>query len=159
MTVSFLRTGNPPASVRIAFWLWAVAIATSIIELAIRFLVDPRGVVEAVSNSGAELSIRCTAYVLLAVLATLMLRGSNVARHLLALIFGCLGTFSLVVEPLGWIADGGNAATFLANADGPLWMMILSRSVHVVSVLSGVFFGFRRDADAYFRPESLASTP
>ncbi len=108
---------------------------------------------EAVSNSGAELSIRCTAYVLLAVLASLMFRGSNVARHLLALIFGCLGTFSLVAEPVGWIGDGGSAAAFLANADGPLWIMILSRSLHVVSVLGGVFFGYRNDANAYFWPE------
>jgi hypothetical protein len=156
VTASSLRASSPPTSVRIGFWLWAVAIATAIIEFAVRFLVDPRGVVEAVSNSGAELSIRCTAYVLLAILATLMLCGSNVARHLLALIFGCLGTFSLVAEPLYWIADGGNVAAFLANADGPLCIMILSRSVHVVSVLSGVFFGYRRDANAYFRRASLA---
>lgn len=155
MRVPSVITRVPPTSVRIAFKLWMAAIATAVVELAVRFVVDPRGVAEAVSHSGAELSVRCTAYVLLVVLASMMLRGSNIARHFLTLVFGCLGTFSLAAEPIGWMADGGVAATFLANADGPLWIMILSRVAHVVSVLSSVFFGYRSDANAYFRLEPV----
>jgi hypothetical protein len=146
-----MTSGTPPSSVRIAFRLWVAAIVTAIVELVVRLLVDPRGFVDAVSNSGTELVVRGTAYVLLAVLATLMLRGSNIARHLLTLIFGCLGTFSLVFEPIGWIADGGDAGAFLADADAALWIMILSRVAHIVSVLGGVFLGYRPDANVFFR--------
>ncbi len=142
---------NAPASVRIAYWFWIVAIVTALTELAARFLVDPRGPMQAISESGTELAVRICAYVLLFSLATFMRRGSNVARHLLTLIYGGLGTLSLVLEPIMWVADGGDALSFLSEAGIAMWSMIVSRVLHIAAVWGGVILAYRSDASAYFR--------
>ncbi|CAM5342675.1 hypothetical protein ACHMW4_07680 [Mesorhizobium sp. UC22_110] len=146
-----MSTRNAPASVRMAYWFWIVAIITALTELAARFLSDPRGPMQALSESGTELAVRTCAYVLLFSLATFMRRGSNVARHLLALIYGGLGTLSLVLEPIMWGADGGDALNFLSDAGLAMWSMIISRVLHLVAVWGGVILAYRSDASAYFR--------
>lgn len=141
----------PPSPVRTAFWLWMAAIATALVELAVRLAIDPRGLTEAVPGSGPELLIRFAAYALLLVLATLMRRGGNVARHLLTVVFGGLGTLSLVAEPVGWIAGGGDVGAFLAGADAALWTMIVARALHVAAVLGAVVLAYLPASNAYFR--------
>jgi hypothetical protein len=149
---------NAPAAVRIAYWFWIVAIITALTELAARFLSDPRGPMQALSESGTELAVRTCAYVLLFSLATFMRRGSNVARHLLTLIYGGLGTLSLILEPIMWVADGGDALSFISEAGLAMWSMIISRILHILAVWGGVIFAYRSDAGAYFRRAPTAQT-
>jgi hypothetical protein len=146
-----VRVVSAPANVRMAFWLWIAAIVTAILELVFRFVDDSRGLVDAVAASGPELALRFAAYALLLALATLMLRGGNIVRHLLIVIFGVFGTLSLVMEPIGWITDGGNVSEYLTDADWILWVIILSRIAHIIAVLGAVIFAYRGDSNAYFR--------
>lgn len=139
-----------PHTVRLAFGLWMLAIATAMLEVGTRLAVDPRGPLDALLNSGEELTIRLSAFALLALLATLMMRGSNIARHALTLLYGGLGTFSLIVEPASWLIGGGNILTFAAEADPVTWIITASRIAHIAAVLGGVYFGYRREAGAYF---------
>ena len=111
-----------------------------------------------IAVSGTELVVRGCAYVLLLALACLMLRGSNVARHLLTAIYGALGTFSLVVEPIRWMIGGGNVIDFLADADTAEWLIITSRIAHIAAVLGGVWLAYRSDASDYFGGRGYASS-
>lgn len=153
-----MHARNIPSSVRLAFWFWMAAIVTAIIELAIRLLADPRGLAETIAASGTELMVRGCAYVLLLMLACLVLWGSNLARHLLTAIYGAIGTFSLVVEPISWMIDGGNVVGFLAEADAAQWLITISRTAHIAAVLGGVWFGYRSDASNFFRRRRCASS-
>jgi hypothetical protein len=139
-----------PHTVRLAFALWMLAIATAILEVGTRLAVDPRGPLDAVLNSGAELTIRLSAFALLAVLATLMMRGSNIARHALTLLCGGLGTFSLIMEPASWLIGGGNVLVFATEADPVTWIITGSRIAHIAAVLGAVYFGYRGEAGGYF---------
>ena len=112
------------------FWMGAVAAA--IVEVLVRFATEPGGFVAAISSSSAEIGVRLAAHAILITLASLMRRGRNCARHLLTIVFGGLGIFSLTFEPIAWLADGGQVSTFLAGADPAMWAMI---------------------ARSYFRPE------
>lgn len=73
-----MHSSNIPSSLRLAFWLGIAAIATAIIQLAIRFIADARGLAETVAAGGTELVVRGCAYVLLLALACLMLHGFDV---------------------------------------------------------------------------------
>lgn len=144
------RTGAP-ASVRTSHLLWLAAIATAITELVTRLAVAPEGFVAAAAGSPTELAVRFAAYALLLGLSLAMLSGRGWARWALLIIFGGLGTFSLVFEPIGWLLEGGSVSAFLAGADGPTWIMTLSRVAHIACVWAGVVFMFLPSAGVYFR--------
>lgn len=122
---------------RTAFLFWLGAIATALFELGARFLAGA-------DIGGRELLVRFSAYLLLLTLATLMLKGSALARHALALIYGVLGTLSLVVEPVSWLAGGGGAGQWLSAATGLDLVAAVSRLAHVACVFLGVWFMYRR---------------
>lgn len=73
------------------------------------------------------------------------------ARIALALGLGVLGTASMVVQPLGYLADGGSVADALSRAGALDLVFGASRAVHVAAVLTAVALMFRPAANAYFR--------
>ena len=122
---------------------WLGAIATALIELFVKFTVEAGGFLNAITSSWTELAIRFTAYALLLTLSFLMLAGRSSARWALLIIFGGLGTFSLVFEPVGWLLRGGSPIGFLASAEVSMWVMILSRIAHIACVWGAIFYMFR----------------
>jgi hypothetical protein len=157
--IRFHDSGNPtpmpaiPATVRLAFWFWMGAVAAAIIEVLVRFASEADGFVATVSSSYAEIGVRLSAYAILIILASLMRRGRNYARHLLMIIFGGLGIFSLTFEPVEWLADGGQVSTFLAGADAALWTVIVSRVAHILFVIAAIVLAYGRSARGYFSSE------
>jgi hypothetical protein len=139
-----------PAPIRLAFLFWLGAVAAAIIEVLVRFASEPGGFIAAVSSSYAEIGVRLSAYAILITLASLMRRGRNYARHLLTIIFGGLGIFSLTFEPVEWLADGGQVSTFLAGADAALWTMIVSRVAHILFVIAAIVLAYGRSARGHF---------
>lgn len=144
-----------PAVIGLAFALWLGAVVTAIIEVLVRFAIKPGGFTAAIADSGPEIPVRMTAYAILIALALLLRARRNFARHLLTLIFGGLGLFSLLVEPVQWLMAGGDVAAFLGAADGAMWAMILSRIAHILCVVVAIVLGYTPPANVWFsRPRS-----
>lgn len=140
-----------PRSITRSFYLWMGAILAAIVELGVSLAITPADAIAAAEERLAEISVRVVEYAVLLALALAMRGGSNLARHLLALAFGLFGTISLVIEPISWLLQGGDVHAFLAGADGPMWVMILSRIAHVICVVAGTALMYRPADRSYFR--------
>jgi len=139
-----------PAVIAVAFILWLGAVATAIVEVLVRFAIEPAGFTAAIADSGLEIPVRLTAYAILIALALLMRARRNFARHLLTLIFGGLGLFSLLVEPVQWVMAGGDGAALLCTGVGATWAMIVSRIAHILCVVAAIVLGYTPPANAWF---------
>ncbi|MFJ3833238.1 hypothetical protein ACIPWI_35580 [Streptomyces sp. NPDC090046] len=144
------RPGPPPATVRAAFALWITAVAAGALETAIMVGRDPAEMV------AAGLAVRLAVFTAAVLIAVRMRRGAGWARITLALGLGILGTASLVVEPLGYLLDGGSLADALAGADTLEWIFGVSRTIHLAAVLTAVALMFRPTANRYFRGRGRA---
>lgn len=140
-----------PAAIRISHSLWLGAIATALVELVTRLSVAPGGFVAAATQNPTELLVRFSAYALLLALSLLMRSGRNWARIALTIIFGGLGTVSLIAEPVAWLLDGGSVAVFLSEASPDVWIMTVSRIAHIACVLAATVLMYRPDPNAWFR--------
>ncbi|MFC9297592.1 hypothetical protein ACFTWH_27050 [Streptomyces sp. NPDC057011] len=144
-------TATPPAEVRTACALWLTAVAAGVFEtvLAIgRILADDSG---SALDTGVGLAVRLAVFTAAVLTAVRMRGGARWARIALALVLGVLGTASLVVQPLGYLADGGSLADAAARAGVLDWVFGASRAVHVAAVSTAVVLMFRPAANAYFR--------
>ncbi|MCX4806655.1 hypothetical protein OG594_34390 [Streptomyces sp. NBC_01214] len=137
--------GPAPAAVRAAFALWVTAVAAGAFETAL--MVD-RAPAEGI---GAGLAVRLAVFTAAVLVALRMRRGAGWARITLAIGLGVLGTASLVVEPLGYLLDGGSLSGALARADALERVFGISRTVHLAAVLTAVALMFRPAANRYFR--------
>lgn len=135
----------PPAAVRGAFALWVTAVAAGAFETALMVGRAPA------DGLGAGLAVRLAVFTAAVLVAVRMRRGAGWARITLAIGLGVLGTASLVVEPLGYLLDGGSLADALARADALEWVFGVSRTVHLAAVLTAVVLMFRPAANQYFR--------
>jgi hypothetical protein len=134
-----------------SFKFWLGAIATALTELIVKLAIEPGSFLNTIGASGGELAVRFTAYAVLLALSLFMLSGRSWPRWALLTIFGGLGTFSLIFEPIGWLWDGGSASAFLASADLSMWIMILSRAAHIICVWVAIVFMFLPGAQDHFQ--------
>ncbi|WP_326587144.1 hypothetical protein [Streptomyces sp. NBC_01294] len=145
--------GPPPAAVRAAYALWITAVAAGVFETALMLSRNPA------DGAGAGLAVRSAVFTAAVLVAVRMRRGAGWARITLALGLGVLGTASLVVEPLGYLLDGGSLAGALAGADALEWVFGVSRTVHLAAVLTAVALMFAPAANAYFRGPDTSNGP
>jgi hypothetical protein len=150
--------GATPTAVRASQILWWLAIGTALIELAVHLTQDGH-LATAIGTRKAELAVRGAAFGLLFLLSLQMARGRNRARIALTVLFGGLGTLSLVMEPLGWLVAGGDALAFLAWADGSTWIVVASRFGHLLCVLVATVLMFTRDSHRFFEATTQAISP
>ncbi|MEV0136090.1 hypothetical protein AB0H83_47590 [Dactylosporangium sp. NPDC050688] len=143
-----LTTGRPPVAVRAAAGLWIAAVALGAGETVIVV-----GSSQAGGNVLAGVLFRGAVYAA-AILTTLRMRaGRRWARLALALVLGIVGTLSLVVEPISWLADGNSLSAATAGADLTWWAVAAARALHVAAVWAAVPLMFTARANAYFKPQ------
>jgi hypothetical protein len=150
-----------PGSVRTAFLLWIVAVAAGVFETTLV-------VAEALSGgsiSGGSIStaglvagvgVRLVVFAAAVYVASRMRLGKNWARLTLAIGLGVIGTLSLAVGPISWLAAGHSVVEFLAHAGAMTLLFASSRLVHTVSVLAALVFMFLPTSNAYFRASRVA---
>jgi hypothetical protein len=143
--------GRLPTSVSAAFALWMVALAAGLLETAMAVAAVAVGR----DSSGwpavlAQVTVRTVAFIALYLLARAMRRGTRWARPVLAAVFGVLGTFSLAVGPITWLAAGGSISAAYADADSWKLAFTASRLVHVLSVWGAVVCMFLPSANRFF---------
>jgi hypothetical protein len=149
LSVDVPARGGPPAVVRVAYWLWFVAVGDGVFETVLavgRLLARGHGAAPAIA---AGLAIRLPVFGAALFAAGQMRDGSRWAR--LALGLGILGTASMVVRPVQALVHGRTLAGALAKA-GPVDLLFgASRTVHVTCVLGAVALMFLPAANSWFR--------
>ncbi|MGW6707499.1 hypothetical protein ACWGDE_21780 [Streptomyces sp. NPDC054956] len=100
---------------------------------------------------GVGLAVRLSVFAAAVLISTRMRAGARWARITLALGLGVLGTASMVLQPIGYLLDGGSLSAAASRAGALDWVFGASRAVHVGAVLTAVFLMFRPSSNAYFR--------
>ncbi|WP_433043406.1 hypothetical protein [Dactylosporangium sp. CS-033363] len=135
-----------PGAVRQARTLWFVAVGAGVFETVLVVASGRAG-------DGAVAGVALRAVVFGAALFTTlrMYRGQRWARLALAVGLGVLGTLSIVVDPLLWLAGGNSLTAVIRDSGGVDLLFGASRVLHVAAVLSACALMFTPKANAYFR--------
>jgi hypothetical protein len=82
--------------------------------------------------------------------------GKRWARLTLAVLLGGIGTLSLVIDPISWLAGGNSLREVFTQADLLFILIAPIRVVHLVAVVTALVFMFVPAANTYFRRASSA---
>src|SRR5215212_4508939 len=149
------KLGPPPGvpkEVQASFVLWLTAVAAGVLETIIR-IIDSLSVG---SGSGGEadvtgVGIRVIVYAVAVYIIAQMRLGKRWARLTLAILLGGIGTLSLVIDPISWLAGGNSLREVLTQADLLFFIIAPIRAVHLVAVIAALVFMFLPPANTYFR--------
>ena len=153
-----------PKEVRASFLLWLTAVAAGVLETIIR-VIDALAM-GAASGSGGEADltgatsnvvIRVIVYALVVYLITQMRLGKSWARLTLAVLLGVIGTLSLVIDPISWLAEGNSLGEVFTEADLLFVLIAPIRAVHLAAVIAALVFMFLPAANNYFRAARFAT--
>ena len=159
--VAAFKLGPPPGVpkvVQASFLLWLTAIAAGVLETIIR-IIDASAM-DFVSGSGGEADvtgvisgvvIRVIVYTLVVYMITRMRLGKNWARLTLAVLLGVIGTLSLVIDPISWLAGGNSLSEVFTQADLLFFLIAPIRAVHLAAVIAALALMFFPAANTYFR--------
>ena len=137
-----------PGAVQTAFVLWLVAVGAGVAEVIVR-VIDSLAAGAGVGVGG--IVIRAVVYTAVIYVATRMRVGKRWARNTLAIVLGVVGTLSLVIDPIAWLAAGNSLREVFAETDLLLAFVAPIRGVHLAAVFGALVFMFRPAANAYFR--------
>src|SRR5829696_479748 len=144
---------NPPGvprEVQASFVLWLTAVAAGILETIIRVIYS----LSVESNTGGVVSgviIRVIVYAVAIYIIAQMRLGKRWARLTLAVLLGGIGTLSLVIDPISWLAAGNSLREVFAQADLLFFIVAPIRAVHLAAVITALVFMFLPAANNYFR--------
>jgi hypothetical protein len=159
--VATFKLGPPPGvpkAVQASFLLWLTAVATGVLETIIRF-IDAWAIGWA-SGSGGETDvtglisgvvIRVIVYTLVVYIITRMRLGKRWAHITLAVLLGVVGTLSLVIDPISWLAGGNSLSDVFTEADLLYFLIVPIRTVHLAAVIAALVLMFLPSANTYFR--------
>ena len=148
-----------PETVKHAALMWTIAIVAGMIEtvLAVSEVARESGIDDGVwLNVGVRSFVYIGAFVLVAFFAA----GRRWARWSLAALLSVVGLASLLVEPVGLLADGESLMTAFGG-DGDFTIAFFSaRMLHIAAVLVATALMFSPPANRYFagrRPEPASA--
>jgi hypothetical protein len=140
-----------PREVQMAFVFWLLAIGAALFEMVLavtRMLMMGTG---SIPGLLINIGLRVVIYGALVAIIIWMYRGKNWARITLAIGLGVIGTLSLVIDPIMWLAGGHTPGEALASMTVYSALFTMSRVVHLVSVWVGMVCMFLPAANWYFR--------
>jgi hypothetical protein len=147
-----------PKEVQASFLLWLSAVAAGVLETIIR-VIDAL-LVGWASGSGGEADfigaisnvvIRVIVYTLVVYIVTQMRLGKRWARLTLAVLLGVIGTLSLVIDPISWLADGNSLREVFTEANLLFFLIAPIRTIHLAAVIAALVLMFLPAANTYFR--------
>jgi hypothetical protein len=155
------KLGPPPGvpkEVQASFLLWLTAVAAGVLETIIRvFDALP---IDSASGSGGETDvtgvisgvvIRVIIYTLVVYIITRMRLGKSWARLTLAMLLGVIGTLSLVIDPISWLAGGNSLGEVFTEANLLFFPIAPIRTIHLAAVIAALVLMFLPAANTYFR--------
>jgi hypothetical protein len=155
------KLGHPPGvpkEVQASFLLWLTAVTAGVLETIIR-VIDALALGWA-SGSGGQTDvtgvisgvvIRVIVYTLVVYIITRMRLGKSWARLTLAVLLGVIGTLSLVIDPISWLAGGNSLSEVFTEADLLFFLIAPIRTVHLAAVIAALVFMFLPAANTYYR--------
>jgi hypothetical protein len=147
-----------PKVVQASFLLWLTAVAAGVLETIIR-VIDALAMGWA-SGGGGEMDltgvisgvlIRLIVYTLVVYITTRMRLGNRWARLTLAVLLGGIGTLSLVIDPISWLAAGNSLSEVFTEANLLFFVIAPIRTVHLGAVIGALVLMFLPAANTYFR--------
>jgi hypothetical protein len=144
-----------PREVQASFLLWLAAVGAGILETIVRVLYSLSGG----SDSANGLVVRVIVYAVVIYIATQMRLGKRWARIALAVVLGGIGTLSLVIDPISWLAGGNSLSEVFTQADLLFFIIAPIRTVHLAAVIAALVFMFSPAANTYFRPAGSGTRP
>jgi hypothetical protein len=144
-----------PGQLQASFLLWLAAVAAGVFETVLVVVDATDGEVGSAAQLIVGVAVRLLVFAGLVGLAVQLRRGRNWARVALAVLYGGLGTLSLVIGPVSWLAEGGSLADAVAAADLGSVLFAASRALHLAAVIAALLLMFHPAANAYLR----ATTP
>jgi hypothetical protein len=155
------KLGQPPGvpkEVQASFLLWLTAVAAGVLETVIR--ITDALLIGSASGSGGEADligaisnvvIRVIVYTLVVYIITRMRLGKGWARLTLAALLGGIGTLSLVIDPISWLAGGNSLSDVFTEANLLFFLIAPIRIVHLAAVIAALVLMFLPAANTYFR--------
>jgi hypothetical protein len=155
------KLGPPPGvpkEVQASSLLWLTAVGAGVLETFIR-IIDALAMGWA-SGSGGETDltgvitgvvIRVIVYTLVVYIITRMRLGKRWARLSLAVLLGGIGTLSLIIDPMSWLAAGNSLSDVFTEADLLFFLVTPIRSFHLAAVIGALVLMFLPAANTYFR--------
>ena len=140
-----------PAQLRASVLLWLAAVAAGLFETTLVVIDALDGDVGSAAQVAVGVAVRLLVFAAAVYLAAQLRQGRNWARVALAVLLGGVGTLSLVIGPVTWLAQGGSLADALAAADLGSVLFAASRVVHLGAVIAALLLMFRPVANAYVR--------
>jgi hypothetical protein len=141
-----------PREVQASFLLWLTAVAAGVIETIIRVISSLDGDLD---SSG--LLIRVIVYAVAVYVIAQMRLGKKWARLALAVLLGGIGTLSLVIDPISWLAAGNSLREVFTEADLLFFLIAPIRVVHLAAVVAAMVLMFLPAANDYFRAARYAT--
>jgi hypothetical protein len=143
-----------PREVQASFLLWLTAVAAGVLETIIR--VIDASLIGLASGSGGEADvigvvIRVIVHAVAVYIIAQMRLGKRWARLTLAVLLGVIGTLSLVIDPISWLAGGNSLREVFTEADLLFVFVAPIRAVHLAAVITALVFMFLPAANNYFR--------
>jgi hypothetical protein len=151
-----LRPGIPN-QVHASYRLWLVAVAAGLFETALVVVDATSGDVGSAAQVAVGVAVRLLVFAAAVYLAVQLRQGRNWARVALAVGLGGLGTLSLVIGPVTWLAEGGSLASAVAAADLASVLFAASRVVHLGAVVAALLLMFHPAANGYVRATTRAA--
>jgi hypothetical protein len=148
-----------PKEVQTSFLLWLAAVGAGVLETIVR-VVDESLSAGLDSGSGliSGVAIRMIVYAMVVCVIAQMRLGKRWARITLAVLLGGIGTLSLVIDPISWLAAGNSLGKIFTQADLMFVFVAPIRVVHLAAVLAALVFMFLPAANDYFRVASSAAS-
>jgi hypothetical protein len=149
-----------PKEVQASFVLWLTAVAAGVLETIIR--VIDASLIGLASGSGGEadvtgVAIRVIVYTVAVYIIAQMRLGKGWARLTLAVLLGVIGTLSLVIDPILWLAGANSLRGVFTEADLLFFIIAPIRAVHLVAVVAALVFMFLPASNNYFRAARSAT--
>jgi hypothetical protein len=152
-----------PRQLQASFLLWMAAVAAGLFETTLVVVDASDGEVGSAAEVAVGVAVRLLVFTAAVYLAVQLRLGNNWARVALAVLLGGIGTGSLVIGPITWLAEGGSLADAVGAADLGSVLFAASRVVHLGAVIAAVILMFHPAANAYIRattrPPARRGTP
>jgi hypothetical protein len=153
-----------PEEVQTAFLLWLTAVAAGVVETIVRVIDSLAAGLDSGSGSEADVigvisgvAIRMIVYAVVVYVVAQMRLGKRWARLTLAILLGVIGTLSLIIDPISWLADGNSLREVSTQADLLFVFIAPIRAVHLASVIAALVLMYLPAANDYFRSASSAA--
>ena len=145
-----------PTQLQASYLLWLLAVAAGVFETVLVVVDATDGEVGSANQVAVGVAVRLLVFTGLVYLAAQLRQGRNWARVALAVLYGGIGTLSLVIGPVTWLAEGGSLADAVAAADLGSVLFAASRAVHLGAVIAALLLMFHPAANAYLRATTRA---